>query len=152
MGEDFYTTGQGAKILGVTDRGVRKMLDRGELEDVPDDRGRHRIPQWEVHRLLQERRDQAEASSRRAEDTSGASPKTSVAVQEAVELRARVERVSSGISDAWRDAWSGCSRRKEKSAGAWPRSLRRLVGPGGVRFLEDRRYRKWVPVVSAAGR
>ena len=30
--EDVYTTGQAARILKVTDRGVRKMRDRGELE------------------------------------------------------------------------------------------------------------------------
>ena len=30
--EDTYATGQAARILKVTDRGVRKMIDRGELE------------------------------------------------------------------------------------------------------------------------
>lgn len=38
--EDVYTTGQAARILGVTDRSVRKMIDRGELEAYTDDRGR----------------------------------------------------------------------------------------------------------------
>jgi DNA-binding HxlR family transcriptional regulator len=33
--EDVYTTGQAAQILKVTDRGVRKMRDRGELEVHP---------------------------------------------------------------------------------------------------------------------
>jgi hypothetical protein len=32
-GEDTYTTGQAARILGMTDRGIRKMIDRGELEE-----------------------------------------------------------------------------------------------------------------------
>lgn len=79
--QDFYTTGQAAKILGITDRGVRKMIDRGELEDAPDDRGHHQIPQREVHRLLQERREAA------PEETT----ETPQASQEAAELRARVE-------------------------------------------------------------
>ncbi len=39
--EDTYTTGQAARILKVTDRGVRKMIDRGELEARQDERGRH---------------------------------------------------------------------------------------------------------------
>jgi hypothetical protein len=30
--EDSYTTGQVARMLRITDRGVRKMIDRGELE------------------------------------------------------------------------------------------------------------------------
>jgi excisionase family DNA binding protein len=30
--ENTYTTGQVARILNVADRGVRKMIDRGELE------------------------------------------------------------------------------------------------------------------------
>jgi len=47
--EDTYTTGQAARILKVTDRGVRKMIDRGELEAEADGRGRHRIPQRAVH-------------------------------------------------------------------------------------------------------
>lgn len=85
MEEDYYSTGQAAKILKVSDRGVRKMIDRGELEDVPDERGRHRIPQREVHRLLQERRDAAPASG--ATDTI----EPGAVAQEAAELRARVE-------------------------------------------------------------
>ncbi len=32
MEQDSYTTGQAACILKVTDRGVRKMIDRGDLE------------------------------------------------------------------------------------------------------------------------
>jgi excisionase family DNA binding protein len=90
MDRDFYTTGQAAKILKVSDRGVRKMIDRGELEDVPDERGRHRIPQREVHRLLQERREASPAApgERRGEADTTESLQAS---QEAAELRARVE-------------------------------------------------------------
>lgn len=85
MEEDYYSTGQAAKILGVTDRGVRKMIDRGELEDVPDERGRHRIPQREVHRLLKERRDAAPGEADTTENVQ--------ASQEAAELRARIEQL-----------------------------------------------------------
>jgi excisionase family DNA binding protein len=86
--EDYYSTGQAAKILKVSDRGVRKMIDRGELEDSPDERGRHRIPQREVHRLLQERREASPGSAGEADATE--SPQAS---QEAAELRARVEQL-----------------------------------------------------------
>jgi excisionase family DNA binding protein len=54
--EDTYTTAQAARILKVTDRGVRKMIDRGELEAHQDERGRHLIPQRFVHAMLEERR------------------------------------------------------------------------------------------------
>lgn len=56
MEEDTYTTGQAARILKVTDRGVRKMIDRGELEAHQDERGRHLIPQRAVHAVLEDRR------------------------------------------------------------------------------------------------
>jgi excisionase family DNA binding protein len=81
--EDTYTTGQAARILRVTDRGVRKMIDRGELEAHQGERGRHLIPQRAVHAMLEERRAagvgeiSTEESSRSAE--------------EARELRERVE-------------------------------------------------------------
>ena len=55
MEEDTYTTAQAARILKVTDRGVRKMIDRGELEAHQDERGRHLIPQRFVHAMLEER-------------------------------------------------------------------------------------------------
>lgn len=77
MEEDTYTTGQAARILKVTDRGVRKMIDRGELEANQDERGRHLIPQRAVHAMLEERRAGVGESSRSAE--------------EARELRERVE-------------------------------------------------------------
>ena len=56
MEEDSYTTGQAARILKVTDRGVRKMIDRGELEARQDDRDRHLILKRAVHAMLEERR------------------------------------------------------------------------------------------------
>ena len=87
--KDVYTTGQAARILGVTDRGVRKMIDRGELEAATDERGRHRIPQREVHRLLQERREAAKGA---ASSLQPAQDATAVA-QEAAELRLRLEQL-----------------------------------------------------------
>ena len=81
-GEDFYTTGQAARILRVTDRAVRKMIDRGELEATQDDRGRHLIPQRAVHAMLEERRGRADAVAELAEEA----PDTA---QEAAELRRR---------------------------------------------------------------
>jgi len=85
--EDSYTTGQAARILKVTDRGVRKMLERGELEARQDERGRHLIPQRAVHAMLEERRSVA------SEVESGeSSPEEAArASEEARELRERVQ-------------------------------------------------------------
>jgi excisionase family DNA binding protein len=80
--EDTYTTGQAARILKVTDRGVRKMIDRGELEANQDERGRHLIPQRAVHAMLEERRAGVGESS---------TGETSRSAEEARELRERVE-------------------------------------------------------------
>jgi excisionase family DNA binding protein len=80
--EDTYTTGQAARILKVTDRGVRKMIDRGELEANQDERGRHLIPQRAVHAMLEERRAGVGESS---------TEETSRSAEEARELRERVE-------------------------------------------------------------
>ena len=87
MEEDTYTTGQAARILKVTDRGVRKMLERGELEARQDERGRHLIPQRAVHAMLEERRSVA------SEVESGEiSPEEAArASEEARELRERVQ-------------------------------------------------------------
>jgi excisionase family DNA binding protein len=83
--EETYTTGQAARILKVTDRGVRKMIDRGELEASTDERGRHLIPQRALHALLEERRDAgAGAAEISTEDASRGA-------EEARELRLRVE-------------------------------------------------------------
>jgi len=83
-GEDTYTTGQAARILGMTDRGIRKMIDRGELEAAQDERGRHLIPQRAVHAVLEERRGRAGAIEEITGEPQGAA-------QEAAQLRARVE-------------------------------------------------------------
>ena len=83
MEEDTYTTGQAARILKVTDRGVRKMIDRGELEANQDERGRHLIPQRAVHAMLEERRAGVGESWGVGESSRSA--------EEARELRERVE-------------------------------------------------------------
>ena len=83
MEEDTYTTGQAARILKVTDRGVRKMIDRGELEANQDERGRHLIPQRAVHAMLEERRAVGEGEV--------SSVEISRSAEEARELRERVE-------------------------------------------------------------
>jgi len=85
--EETYTTGQAARILRMSDRGVRKMIDRGELKAHQDDRGRHLIPQRAVHAMLEERRD----SSADAVGAAISSPETTRSTQEARELRERVE-------------------------------------------------------------
>ena len=84
MEEETYTTGQAARILRMSDRGVRKMIDRGELEASTDERGRHLIPQRALHAVLEERR--------------GGTPPAEISVEEATrsaeearELRQRVE-------------------------------------------------------------
>ena len=83
MEEDIYTTGQAARILRVTDRGVRKMIDRGELEAHQDERGRYLIPQRAVHAMLEERR-----AARVGEIST---EETSRSAEEATDLRERVE-------------------------------------------------------------
>jgi excisionase family DNA binding protein len=81
--EDTYTSGQASRILKVTDRGVRKMIDRGELEAHQDERGRYLIPQRAVHAMLEERR-AARVGEISTEDTYRSA-------EEATELRERVE-------------------------------------------------------------
>ena len=88
--EDTYTTGQVARILGITDRGVRKMVDCGELEARRDDRGRHLIPQRAVHTLLEDRRASvSERSPASGAEISGG--EATRGAEEARELRERVE-------------------------------------------------------------
>jgi excisionase family DNA binding protein len=55
--EDFYTTGEAARILKVTEARVRQMLGAGELEGTRDPvSDRWRIPQHAVHARLEQRR------------------------------------------------------------------------------------------------
>ena len=90
MEEDSYTTGQAARILKVTDRGVRKMIDRGELEARQDERGRHLIPQRAVHATLEERRSIAGSGAVGAGNLEISEEEAARASEEACELRQRV--------------------------------------------------------------
>jgi excisionase family DNA binding protein len=53
--DDFYTTGEAARILRVTESRVRQMLKAGELEGSRDVNGRWQIPQHAVHARLDRR-------------------------------------------------------------------------------------------------
>ena len=86
--EDTYTTGQAARLLGISDRGVRKMIDEGRLESSLDERGRHLIPQRAVIALREERQAAAAPTPDEAEEASGAIARSAT---EARELRERVE-------------------------------------------------------------
>ena len=70
------------------DRGVRKMIDRGELEAHQDERGRHLIAQRAVHAMLEERR----AAGVGETSTEEISRRRSA--EEARELRERVAKAS----------------------------------------------------------
>jgi excisionase family DNA binding protein len=52
---DYYTPQQAARILRRTDRYVRKLLERGDIEGEQDDGGRWMIPARAIHDRLQER-------------------------------------------------------------------------------------------------
>lgn len=87
MGEDLYSPGQAAKILQLTDRHVRHMLSRGEIEGEQTAGGRWQIPQREIHRVLEERRRRATPAGHYYGD----SVEATADAQEARELRLRVE-------------------------------------------------------------
>lgn len=54
---DYYTTGEAARILRITESRVRQMLSSGELEGARDPiTERWRIPQHAVHARLEKRR------------------------------------------------------------------------------------------------
>jgi excisionase family DNA binding protein len=56
MEADFYTTGEAARILRVSESRVRQMLLAGELEGGRDpETDRWRIPQHVVHARVEER-------------------------------------------------------------------------------------------------
>jgi excisionase family DNA binding protein len=57
QGGDYYTTGEAARVLGVTESRIRQMLLAGELEGERDPTTeRWRIPQHAVHARLETRR------------------------------------------------------------------------------------------------
>jgi excisionase family DNA binding protein len=86
VGQDHYSPSQAARILGLTDRHVRHMLDGGELAGEKSETGRWRIEQSEVHRMLEERRRQTPAGMAWYGSVEAPGGR-----QEAAELRVRVE-------------------------------------------------------------
>ncbi len=87
--EDSYTTGQAARILKVTDRDVRKRIDRGELEARQDERCRHLILKRAVHAILEERRSTIPGGAIESGEISA--EETARASEEARELREKVQ-------------------------------------------------------------
>src|ERR671910_305446 len=110
--EDTYTTGQAARILRITDRGVRKMIDRGELEARQDERGRHLIPQRAVHAMLEERRAVGEGEVSSVEISRSAEEERELLAQLLEEERAERRRLQEELNT-------------ERSKGFW----QRLFGP-----------------------
>ena len=50
MPEDTYTSSQVARILSLTDRRVRQMLEAGELKgEKEEEAGRWKVYRWSVH-------------------------------------------------------------------------------------------------------
>jgi excisionase family DNA binding protein len=49
MTDDYYTTGEAARVLGLTEGRIRQLLLAGELEGERDLNDRWRIPQAAVH-------------------------------------------------------------------------------------------------------
>ncbi len=55
MEEDAYSPVEASRVLGVSDRRVRQLLESGELEGGQDASGRWRAPRRAVHAMLEER-------------------------------------------------------------------------------------------------
>ncbi len=53
--EDAYSPVEASRVLGVSDRRVRQLLESGELEGGQDASGRWRAPRRAVHAMLEER-------------------------------------------------------------------------------------------------
>jgi excisionase family DNA binding protein len=51
--EDYYTTGEAARVLRVSESRIRQMLGAEELEGSRDLNGRWRIPQRAVHERME---------------------------------------------------------------------------------------------------
>jgi chromosome segregation ATPase len=65
---DFYSVAEAERLLGRTDkpiseRRIRQMLQAGELEGRKEQTGRWHVAQHEVHRLMQERRQEVPEST-----------------------------------------------------------------------------------------
>ena len=106
--EPTYTTGEAARLLGVSTGYVRTRMASGELPAHRDERGRHLIPQDAVHALLEERRRAARelrpdllrrVPSRAAREAAQEEEEE----KEVRELRARVETLQRELEqERWR--------------------------------------------------
>ena len=93
-GEPTYTTGEAARLLGVSTGYVRTRIASGELPAHRDESGRHLIPQDAVHALLEERRRatrELRADLLRRVPSRAAREAAQEEEEEVRELRARVE-------------------------------------------------------------
>jgi|SRR5215212_1662911 DNA anti-recombination protein RmuC len=87
---DYYTTGQAARILRLTEGRIRQMLLAGELEGSRDPiNDRWRIPQGAVHAIKEEREPLEVA--RRATDAREWIEKVEVLRQELGRMEGRLE-------------------------------------------------------------
>ncbi|MDP9439874.1 MAG: hypothetical protein M3P49_14225 [Actinomycetota bacterium] len=102
-GEDAYTAPQAARVLGLSDRRVRQMLEAGELEGERDGSGKWWIPQRAAHAALEDRgsprvrsREQRAASPRPDAEGSASAPAQRVpgGLESVRELIQRVESLS----------------------------------------------------------
>jgi len=90
--EPTYTTGEAARLLGVSTGYVRTRIASGELAAHRDERGWHLIPQDAVHALLEERRRVAARADLLGRVPSRAAREAAQEEEEEVrELRGRVE-------------------------------------------------------------
>ncbi len=100
-GEDAYTAPQAARILGLSDRRVRQMLEAGEMEGERDASGKWWIPQRAVHAALEDRGSPRTRSreQRRAASGTGGAGEASAPLQRAPDgpesVRELVQRVES---------------------------------------------------------
>ena len=101
--EDAYTAPQAARVLGLSDRRVRQMLEAGELEGERDGSGKWWIPQRAVHAALEDRgsprvrsREQRSAPPRpdANDETSAPSQRVPGGPESVRELIQRVESLS----------------------------------------------------------
>jgi excisionase family DNA binding protein len=67
MSSDTYSTGEAARLLGVSERRVRQLAAAGDLPSTRDDSGRVRLPQAAVQAARRDRKQTAGRSTRSAE-------------------------------------------------------------------------------------
>lgn len=94
--EDTYTAPQAARVLGISDRRVRQMLEAGELEGARDASGKWWISQRVVHEVLEERgspRGQRSPPTEASTGAGGASTGTNRAPDDRESVRELMSRV-----------------------------------------------------------